>query len=111
MFTMKSLFMQDKVKSSENKIHVYRLSGDSCSIRNIIAVKKLLVNAITLLRLPLTGMGLICLYQYGCSSDSRWTVLFAAISLCIYFSDFIDGRMARRWGVSSDNGKCCEESC
>lgn len=80
-------------------------------MREIVAKEKLLVNAVTLLRLPFTGVGVISLYQYGCSGDSLWVTFFVAISICIYLSDFIDGRMARQWGVCSDNGARLDLFC
>lgn len=73
--------------------------------------KNSLVNAVTLARIPLTGFGIVCLYQYGRSVDSQWVLLFLATSVLVFFSDFIDGRLARRWDVCSDNGAKLDLFC
>ena len=76
-----------------------------------ISKEKLLVNTLTALRLPFTVMGIFSLYHYGRSADCRWITLFAVISLAVYFSDFMDGRLARRWGLCSDGGAKLDLFC
>lgn len=76
-----------------------------------IKKEKLLVNLVTLLRIPLTVIGIFGLYQYSQSADNLWKIIFILISICIYISDFIDGRLARQWKVTSDKGARLDLFC
>ena len=73
------------------------------SLKNIPAL--IFVNLITLSRIPLIITFIYNLINYlstGASADNLKAVI---ISCCIIFSDFIDGKLARRYGVTTKAGQ------
>ena len=78
--------MQSEVKYSKNTITL------------------LLVNFITLLRIPLTIVFAYELINYLKTGQSLFGLSSIIISLLIIFSDFIDGKLARKYDVTSKIG-------
>ena len=79
--------MQSEVKYSKNTITL------------------LLVNFITLLRIPLTIVFAYELINYLKTGQSLFGLSSIIISLLIIFSDFIDGKLARKYDVTSKIGQ------
>ena len=79
--------MQSEVKYSKNTITL------------------LLVNFITLLRIPLTRVFAYELINYLKTGQSLFGLSSIIISLLIIFSDFIDGKLARKYDVTSKIGQ------
>lgn len=80
-------------------------------MENNISKEKLLVNSLTFLRIPLTVMGILSIYQYGRTADCHWVTHFFTISLCVFFTDYMDGLLARHWDVCSEFGAKLDLFC
>lgn len=62
--------------------------------------RQVIPNAISLSRIPL-GVAFLLLYD----TSNGWHFSAAvAVALAAFFTDIVDGRLARRWGVASDAG-------
>lgn len=72
-------------------------------IRNIHAF--CLVNTITLVRIPLIFMFIYNLIYYLNTKEQSYGLNSIIISMLIIFSDFIDGKLARRYGVTTKAGQ------
>ncbi|CDM70082.1 putative membrane protein [Clostridium bornimense] len=71
--------------------------------RNIVAI--LLINFITLSRGPMTVFFSYQLIQYLTTGIQAYSFCSMIISILIILSDFIDGKFARRYGVSTEIGQ------
>ena len=72
-------------------------------IRNIHAF--CLVNTITLVRIPLIFMFIYNLIYYLNTKEQSYGLNSIIISMLIIFSDFIDGKLARRYKVATQIGQ------
>ena len=63
------------------------------------------VNLITLSRIPLIIIFIYHIINYLSTGSSADNLKAVIISCCIIFSDFIDGKLARRYGVTTKAGQ------
>ena len=65
----------------------------------------LLINLVTLLRVPLIVIFIYNIINYFNFSNSSNGMITIIVSICILFSDFIDGKLARKYKVTSNIGQ------
>ncbi len=96
-------------------VRVYDLQYGPAKPRSDLNYKNL-PNQLTVLRLVLAAAFFVVLNQYryqGPEGDPQTVILWISIGLFVLaaFTDYLDGYLARRWGVESQFGRIMDPFC
>ena len=76
-------------------------------------LRRRLPNAITIARLALAGIffGMLLLYRHGSAGNGWWLLAAGWVYGLAAATDWLDGYLARKWGVTSVFGRVVDPFC